>query len=257
MSLLSIENLTKDYSTGGKTFSALHGVSLYVNGNECVGLIGESGSGKSTIANIVAGRVSATGGTVTYDGSLLTGKRVERSARNTMQMVFQSPTDSFSPRMRLGKGIREGLRYLSDLPKSEQEALVEETMRRVGLPIEYKSKHVTEISGGEAQRAAIARAVLIRPKLLICDEITSALDAEVQEQLIELLKELKREMGMAFLFISHDIRLVRSFCDRVYVMREGVIVEQGGVRSLFEHPEDDYTRRLIEASYLQDAECEG
>lgn len=256
MSLLSIDDLTKVFTAGGKTFAALQGVSLYVDENESVGLIGESGSGKSTIANIVAGRIPATSGTILYDGKCLTERRVDRSARNTMQMVFQSPTGSFSPRMRLGTGIREGLRYLSDLPKSDQDAFAEEMMQRVGLPIEYKSKYVTEISGGEAQRAAIARAILIHPKLLICDEITSALDAEVQDQLIELLKELKQEMGMAFLFISHDIRLVRSFCDRAYVLHDGTVVEEGTIQQLFDHPREAYTRRLIESAYLRNVGSE-
>lgn len=256
MPLLSIEDLKKTYTVGGKTFDALRGVSLHVEDNECVGIIGESGSGKSTIANIVAGRVPATSGTVHYDGKLLTGKKVDRAARNTMQMVFQSPTGSFSPRMRLGTGIREGMCYLSDLPKVQQEAAVDEMMQRVGLPLEYKSKFVTEISGGEAQRAAIARAILIHPKLLICDEVTSALDAEVQDQLIDLLWELKQEMGMAFLFISHDIRLVRSFCDRAYVLHDGAVVEEGTVQDLFRHPKDAYTRRLIESAYLHSVDFE-
>ena len=251
MSLLSIDSLSKTYTAGGKTFEALKGVSLSVEAGECVGLIGESGSGKSTIANIVSGRIPASGGTVEYDGKRLTGKKVDRAARNTMQMVFQSPTGSFSPRMRLGIGIREGLRYLSDRPKAEQEKLVDEMMERVGLPLEYKSKYVTEISGGEAQRAAIARAILIHPKLLICDEITSALDAEVQDQLVDLLKELNREMGMAFLFISHDIRLVRSFCDRAYVLHDGEVAESGTIQELFSHPKEAYTKRLIESAYLQ------
>jgi ABC-type microcin C transport system duplicated ATPase subunit YejF len=152
--------------------------------------------------------------------------------------------------MKLGKGIREGLRYLSSMSKAEQEKRVDEAMEMVGLPLSYKNKYVFEVSGGEAQRAAIARAILIRPKLLLCDEITSALDAEVQDQLIDLLLNLKKEMNMAFLFISHDIKLVRDFCDRAFVVQDGVIVEQGEVNRLYDHPENEYTKRLVNAAIL-------
>lgn len=123
-------------------------------------------------------------------------------------------------------------------------------MEMVGLPLSYKNKYVFEVSGGEAQRAAIARAILIRPRLLLCDEITSALDAEVQDQLIELLTKLRNEMNMALLFISHDIKLVRDFCDRAFVLQDGEIVEQGEVGKLYEHPENEYTKRLVNAAIL-------
>ena len=167
-----------------------------------------------------------------------------------MQMVFQNPLNSFSPRMKLGTGIREGLRYRSGLSRVQQEKLVDETMELVGLPLSYKDKYVFEVSGGESQRASIARAVMIRPKLLLCDEITSALDASIQEQLLQMLAELKDEMKMALLFISHDIRLVRNFCDRACVLQDGRIVEQGDMLQIYEHPENDYTRRLVNAAIL-------
>ena len=138
----------------------------------------------------------------------------------------------------------------SGLTRAQQEKLVDETMELVGLPLSYKDKYVFEVSGGESQRAAIARAVMIRPKLLLCDEITSSLDAAVQEPLLEMLSHLKEEMNMALLFISHDIRLVRNFCDRACVLQDGRIVEQGDMLQIYEHPENDYTRRLVNAAIL-------
>lgn len=249
--LLQVEKLNKTFhGNNDQSFQALNDVSFSVDAGECVGLIGESGSGKTTIANIVAGFVPSTSGVVVYDGHDLTARRCGKDARNTMQMVFQNPMNSFSPRMKLGRGIREGLRYLSSMPRQEQEKRVDEAMEMVGLPLSYKNKYVFEVSGGEAQRAAIARAILIKPKLLLCDEITSALDAEVQDQLIELLRKLKTEMNMAFLFISHDIKLVRSFCDRAFVLQDGEIVEQGGVEQLYDHPENEYTKKLVNAAIL-------
>lgn len=251
MPLLQVENLNKTFSEkNDRLFRALNDVSFSVEEGECVGIIGESGSGKTTIVNIVAGFVTPTSGTVRYDGYDLTLPRCNKNARDTMQMVFQNPMNSFSPRMKLGKGIREGLCYLSGMSRDEQEKRVDEAMEMVGLPLSYKNKFVFEVSGGEAQRAAIARAILIRPRLLLCDEITSALDAEVQDQLIELLTKLRNEMNMALLFISHDIKLVRDFCDRAFVLQDGEIVEQGEVGKLYEHPENEYTKRLVNAAIL-------
>ena len=252
MPLLSIEKLDKTFrGSGDQVFHALRDVSFTVDEGECVGLIGESGSGKTTVANIVAGFLPATSGRIVYDGAELTAKHCKRSSRNTMQMVFQNPMNSFSPRMKLGTGIREGLRYqAAAMSRMEQEKNVDQAMERVGLPLSYKGKYAFEVSGGEAQRAAIARAILIRPKLLICDEITSALDAEIQDQLVDLLLELRREMNMSFLFISHDIKLVRDFCDRAFVLQDGAVVEEGKVEKLYSNPESDYTKRLVNATIL-------
>ena len=251
MPILEVQHLNKVFTdTGGTEFQALNDVSFTVEEGECVGLIGESGSGKSTVANIVAGFLPATSGTVIYDGTELTGRKCPKQARDTMQMVFQNPLASFSPRMKLGTGIREGLRYRSDLSRPEQEALIDETMEKVGLPLSYKNKYASEISGGEAQRAAIARAILIRPKLLLCDEITSSLDAAVQEPLLRMLSDRQKEMGMSMLFISHDIRLVRNFCHRAFVLQDGQVVESGPVDRLYDHPEDEYTRQLVQAAIL-------
>lgn len=252
MPLLKVDKLNKTFrGSGDQEFHALKEVSFTVDEGECVGIIGESGSGKTTVANIVAGFLPATSGSVVYDGVELTAKRCKRSARDTMQMVFQNPMNSFSPRMKLGTGIREGLRYqAASLSKAEQEKSVDQAMERVGLPLSYKGKYAFEVSGGEAQRAAIARAILIHPKFLLCDEITSALDAEIQDQLMDLLLELKKEINMSLLFISHDIKLVRDFCDRAFVLQDGVVVEEGEVEKLYSHPENDYTKRLVNATIL-------
>ena len=250
MALLTAEKLNKTFRGGDREFKALDDVCLTVGEGECVALIGESGSGKTTVARVIAGLTAPDSGVLTYDGFTLTDAKCRPSARNSMQMVFQDPYGSFSPRMRLGAGIREGLVYLTRLSAAEQEKQVDAAMERVGLPLSYKRKYVFEVSGGESQRAAIARAILSGPKLLICDEITSALDASIHEQIIALLGELQKELNMALLFISHDIRLVRNFSDRVYVMQGGRIVEVGETAKLFEDPQEPYTKNLIRSAWL-------
>ena len=250
-SLLTADDISKTFTNGDKVFTAVKNVSLRVEHGESVGLIGESGSGKTTVARMIAGLSDITKGSVYYDGFDLSDKKAGKSARKTMQMVFQNPHGSFSPRMKIGRGIREGLAYLSDLSIKEQDKRVDEVMESVGLPLSYKKKYVFEISGGEAQRAAIARAISIKPKLLLCDEITSALDVKVQGQLVDLLSDLRDNMNMAILFISHDIKLVRDFCSRVYVMKSGEVVEEGKTKELFDSPQNDYTRKLLDAAYLK------
>lgn len=247
--LLDVRDVTKTFRKNKKEFTAVDHVSLKIRDGESVGLIGESGSGKTTIANIIAGFLDADTGDVFFQGNSLVHATAKdrRTLRREMQMVFQNPQSSFSSRMRLGDGIMEGLNYYTKLSRAEKEKRVDEAMEQTGLPLSYKNKYCFEISGGECQRAALARAILIRPKLLLCDEMTSALDVCVQKQILELLAALKEELGMAMLFISHDIALVKGFCDSVYVLKSGSVVEEGQTDQIFASPEHEYTKLLFDS----------
>lgn len=251
--LLRATGISKTYRTRDGVFEALRDVSIEVDSGQIIGLIGTSGSGKSTLASIVIGLETADSGRIEFDGEssdahLKMGKRNAgfRRALEGMQMVFQNPTSSFSERMRIGIGVEEGVAYRG-VPKSKRTQLMLEALEMVGLPRSYAGKYAWELSGGECQRAAIARAIIGRPKLLICDEPTSALDVTIQAQIVHLLNDLCLEMGMACLFISHDLALVRGLCSNVYVMDTGRIVESGDAESVLEHPQSDAARSLVDA----------
>ena len=217
---------------------------------ECLGIIGESGSGKSTTVNLITRLLDATAGTILLDGEDITGMtgKALRAAYRKMQMVFQTPTDSFDPRRTLGDGIGESLRN-SGSSRKEAAAETARLLERCGLSADFAARYPHEVSGGQCQRAAIARALAVKPKLLICDEATSALDVTIQKEILELLNTLRREQGTALsiLFICHDISLVQQFCDRVLVMYHGDIVEQGTPDEVICHPQNDYTKRLIDS----------
>lgn len=232
--ILEIKNLNKKFRDGKKEFYAVRDVSFSIAEGECLGLIGESGSGKSTVANLAAGLIPPTSGEITFSGE-------------HMQMVFQDPLMSFSPKMKILDSLCEGLRYRTSMSRKEQEQRAYEVLDQVGLKQEYAQKYSYELSGGECQRAAIGRAIMIHPQLLICDEVTSALDVSVQAQIVRLLKNLREEMRMSYLFISHDLALVSSVCDRIAVMYEGRILEEGPVREILNHPKEDYTKKLLDA----------
>jgi peptide/nickel transport system ATP-binding protein len=213
---------------------------------ECLGLIGESGSGKTTLVNLITGLLPATAGTVTLDGMDVTkcrGKEL-RAAWKKMQVVFQTPTESFDPRRTLGDGICESMRN-NGVSRADALKRAEELLELCGLPAEFVKRYPHEVSGGQCQRAAIARALAIEPKLLICDEATSALDVTIQAEIIELLRKLRRELDMSILFVCHDIALVQQFCDRLLVMYHGEIVEQGVPSEVIISPKNDYTQDLI------------
>ena len=249
--ILKVENLTKVFSRSGQeAFTAVNGVSFAMKPGECLGIIGESGSGKTTLVNLITRLVDATDGNIYLHGEEIThlkGKALRRVYRN-MQMVFQTPTDSFDPRRTLGDGIGESLRN-AGLSRKETREKVEALLKDCGLPPEYADRYPHQVSGGQCQRAAIARALAIAPRLLICDEITSALDVTVQKEILELLNALRTRQGrgLSILFISHDISLVQQFCDRVLVMYRGEIVEEGTPDEVIRNPQNDYTKRLIDS----------
>ncbi|MDO4323509.1 MAG: ABC transporter ATP-binding protein [Lachnospiraceae bacterium] len=261
--LLKAENLRKTFRKDGRNIEAVKNVSFELHRGECLGLIGESGSGKSTVANLIAGLEKAEGGSLqmqAWDGSGykdLLGKMTpaeRRAYRSRLQMVFQNPRLSFNPAMTIGQGMEEAVRYYTKMPKAERQAQVLQRLEQVGLGPEYAKKYSSQMSGGECQRAAIARALMIQPELLICDEITSALDVSIQAQVMGILTRIQREMKMTCLFISHDLALVSTICDRVAVMYHGEIVEMGETEKIIHHSTNDYTRALLESVFLADEE---
>ena len=249
--LLKIEGLTKTFSEENKTeHAAVDHVSFQIDDGETVGLVGESGCGKSTLAKLIARLMEPTAGTIHLNGKEITkskGKEL-REAYRQVQMVFQSPAGSFDPRKTVGYGISESMRN-SGMPKAARRRRTEELLEQCGLSPEYAGRYPYEISGGQCQRAALARALAIRPKLLICDEATSALDVTVQQQIMELLKSLKQENQLSFLFICHNLALVQSFCDRVLVMHEGKIVEEGTPEQIIQTPRSEYTKHFVDAAF--------
>lgn len=249
MSLLKIDCLDKVYQNSTRTgkVHAVHQVSFEIAEGEFLGLVGESGCGKSTLAKIVMGLVPKDGGRIIFDGKELK-LPYSRDIYKNMQMIFQLPRDSFDPRKTIGQCITEIQKNYEIEPEIRQKQ-AEDLIRKVGLTTEFLHRYSHELSGGECQRAAIARALVVSPKLLICDEITSALDVSVQAQIVELLQNLKNEMGISALFISHDLALVNGICDRVQVMYKGEIVESGNGNDLLASSQNSYTRELFSSIY--------
>lgn len=246
--LLEVDRVTKIFSGRSGPVVAVDDLSLRVGAGECLGVIGESGCGKSTLAGIVAGFVRADSGTVDLAGRRL-DPRSGASARAhqlKLQMVFQDPRSSFNPRMSIGEALREPLAHKLRRGVREQRKGVASALERVGLPASLAGRGVHSISVGQAQRVAIARALLAEPALIICDEITSALDVTVQASILDLLRALRAEQELSLLFISHDIAVVAQLADRIGVMAAGRFVEEGPTGAVIANPQDPYTATLIE-----------
>jgi ABC-type glutathione transport system ATPase component len=228
----------------------LHGVDIRVGKGETVGIVGESGSGKTTLGRALLGLVKPAAGSVVFDGSDITAldDRARRPLRRRMQMIFQDPMSSLNPRHTIGRVLIEPI-LLHGLASGRAAALarVHGILDRVGLPRNTVDRYSFELSGGQRQRVGIARAVVLRPDFVLADEIVSGLDVSTQAQVLRLLKELTGEMHLALAFISHDLSVVRSICQRVVVMREGRVVEEGPCEAVFAAPADAYTRMLIDA----------
>lgn len=249
--ILKVENLTKVFSRAGQEdFTAVNGIRFSLFPGECLGIIGESGSGKTTLVNLITRLLDATEGSILLDGEEIThlkGRELRKVYRK-MQMVFQTPTDSFDPRRTLGDGIGESLRNIG-MSRKETRREVEWLLGKCGLPADFADRYPHQVSGGQCQRAAIARALAVKPRLLICDEATSALDVTVQKEILNLLNDLRIQQGgnLSILFICHDISLVQQFCDRVLVMYHGSIVEEGTPDAVIGRPRNTYTKRLIDS----------
>jgi ABC-type oligopeptide transport system ATPase subunit len=249
-SILEAKNINKIYVSGKKKVHAVQDVSFKIYKGECLGLVGESGCGKSTIARMITRLETIDTGIIYLNGRDITnaaGKEL-REIYKTVQMVFQSPVESFNPRLKLGESIMEGL-VNQGLSRRESKKKAEEYLEICGLPKEFASRYPHQVSGGECQRASIARAIAVKPKLLICDEATSALDVTVQAQIIKLIGDLKTEMNIACLLISHDIALVQEICDRILVMYQGRVIEEGTPAEIIKNPQHLYTKKLIDAVF--------
>ncbi len=245
--LLEVTGLRKSYGA----FAALQDASFTLEEGETVAIVGESGSGKSTLAKCLLRLEEPTGGKAIYKGrDLLALSPVELYAmRRDIQMVFQDPTQSLNPRMSVYDLISEAWVIHPDiLPKVRWRARVAELLDQVGLTPEHMHRYPHQFSGGQRQRIAIARALALEPRIIVCDEAVSALDVSIQAQVIDLLDGLRKRLGLSYIFIAHDLPVVRDFADRVIVMQGGRIVEQGSVRQIFEAPREAYTRNLLAAS---------
>jgi ABC-type glutathione transport system ATPase component len=252
-SLLQVRDLTVGYRQGGAVHHALNHVSVDVQPGETVGVVGESGAGKSTLGRAVLGLVPVTAGTIRFGGRDITGlsrrDRVALAAR--LQVVFQDPNSSLNPARTVGSSLAEPL-LGQRRPRGEVAGRVAEMLERVGLPADAAARYPRQFSGGQKQRIAIARALIVSPELVVCDEALSALDLSVQAQIINLLLELRRDLGLAYLFIGHDLAVVRHLADRVLVLRQGRVVEQGSAAQVCEQPADPYTKALMEAAPVPD-----
>ena len=250
MSILKVVNLEKTYIKNNKKFVAVNGVDLEINRGECVGLVGESGCGKTTVSKIITGLERSSGGSIFIDNEDTT-KYNDKNMKNLykkVQMVFQNPVDSFNPRVKLGNSIGEININFGDDKKTVKNHVLN-LLNLVGLKDEYYDRYPNEVSGGECQRAAIARALAIEPNLIVCDEPTSALDVSVQAQIINLLKELQNKKGLSYLFISHDLALVQNICQKIYVMYQGNIVECGSRDDIVENAKHPYTKLLLSSIF--------
>jgi peptide/nickel transport system ATP-binding protein len=256
--LLSVENLEVEYRRRGWRKPAnrvLHGISLQIRQGETLGLVGESGSGKTTLGRSILGLVPVASGRIVYDGRDIThASRGERRAlAREIQVVFQDPYSSLNPSLLVADILSEPLRA-AGVGGPEARARVKELLDRVGLPSDASQRYPSEFSGGQRQRIAIARALALEPRLIVCDEPVSALDLSTQARVLDLLVEIQERTGVALLVISHDLSVVRAVCHRVAVMYRGEIVEQGGAAEVIDDPQHDYTKKLLLAAPVSDPE---
>lgn len=255
--LLKVQNVVRDYATHshgwwGKPvhFRAVNDISFEIRKGESLGLVGESGCGKSTLTRAILGLEDVQGGEILFDGQpVFTHHHANTAVRRRMQVVFQDPYSSFNPRWKVERLITEPFHLLETPPKgAARDAAIAEALQSVGLSADDRHKYIHEFSGGQRQRIAIARALIIKPDLIILDEAVSALDVSVRAQVLDLLADLSDRFDLTYLFISHDLSVVRSITDRVLVMKAGEIVEEGPTGAVFDSPKHDYTKQLVAAA---------
>ena len=258
--ILKVENLKKYFPIKAGVFrkivawvKAVDGVSFEVKGGESLGIVGESGCGKSTLGMTILRLYEPTAGKIFFNGIEISGLSPShlRPIRKDMQMIFQDPFSSLDPRMSIGAIIEEGMAVHGMYPPRERLEKVQELLERVGLSRDYVKRYPHEFSGGQRQRIGIARAIALRPRLVIADEAVSSLDVSIRSQILNLMSELKEEYGLTYLFISHDLAVVKQICDRVLVMYLGKIVEQADHDELYNRPMHPYTLALLGALLTQ------
>ena len=254
MSLLEIRNLTVEFGSAERPFAAVHDVDITIDRGELLGVVGESGSGKTTMGlallRLHEPSGGPVGGRVTFDGTdlLALGKSEMLPMRKRIQVVFQNPYASLNPRFTVGQTLIEPMTiHRIGKDNDEREARARALLVKVGLDEAAMDKYPHEFSGGQRQRVAIARCLTLDPEVLVLDEAVSALDVSVQAQVLNLLKDLQDELGLAYIFISHDLAVVRFMADEVLVMKDGEVVEQARVEQILDAPQQDYTRRLLGA----------
>jgi len=258
--IVKVRNLTKKFRLGRGVFlHAVDNLSFEINETEILGLVGESGCGKSTLGRLIIKLLEPTSGHIDFSGTDVSHKLTLRERRNfsrDVQLIFQDPYSSLNPRMTVKDIIAEGPDSCGLWNSSERESKVTFWLERVGLHASHASRYPHEFSGGQRQRIGIARALALEPKLVICDEPISALDVSVQAQIVNLLKELQSERKLTYLFIAHDLSMVRVICDRMAVMYLGKIIELGSSAQVYDNPQHPYTKALVSSNPVPDPEFE-
>lgn len=245
--ILTVNNVSKVYQRKNQPepLTALDDVSLYINENETYGLVGESGSGKSTLGKIIVSLIRPSSGVIEYAGrDLITDVAHDMALRRQIQMVFQDPQSSLNPRLTVHSILDESLIIQTNLNKVERNEAINNMIVKVGLTSRQLQQYPHTLSGGQSQRVAIARALIVRPKLIVLDEAVSALDVSIQFKVLQLLNDVQDEFGISYLFISHDLRVVRELCDRVGILNNGVLVEENETERIFEEGQHPYTQKL-------------
>lgn len=257
-SLLTVDALEVVYGRGRRAYRALHGVDLHIDDGESLGLVGESGSGKTTIGRAVLGQVPVQAGRICFDGTDITHLPLarRRAFASEIQVVFQDPYSSLNPTKPVGVSLREALWFDRSRSTREKSARAAEVLEQVGLPADAATRYPRQFSGGQRQRICIARAIMAKPRLLVCDEPVSGLDLSVQAQVLNLLLDLQRDLSLSMLFVSHDLAVVRHVCQRTAVIYKGEIVETGETDQIYDDPHHSYTRRLLDASPLPDPKAQ-
>lgn len=260
--ILKVSNLSKTYNLKRKSLlgkrelqNSVDDVSFNIKRGSVVGLVGESGCGKSTLSKCILNLIDASDGKVEFENKTIydkskkfnISKKEMTELRKDMQIIFQDPYSSLDPKMSIGKTIIEGVKKHKNIQNQEAYDIAKESLELCGLDKSYMDRYPHEFSGGQRQRIAIARVLALRPKFIICDEPTSALDVSIQSQILNLMLDLKEKLNLTYLFISHNLNVVRCFCDEIIVMNEGKIVEMGDSKSVYSNPKNEYTKKLIES----------